>query len=618
MKKVSKQKIFIFIILILSLVALFFMFKEFFLDIIKFQIDNNTEGMQEFIKDKGLLAPFLIVCMEAVQMMCVFISVEFIQTATAMSYPWYYAILICELGVALGATLIYILVHLFKFDSSIFKNNSKKIESINKENKQLMMYLLFITPIVPFGFICYYGAKQKLGFKKYLFTSMTGVLPDIFIVTLLGNIIKYVIVNDIPFWIVIIAVVVFMAVLFLICGKLFKKAKKNSVKNTPDSGVYSFFYTVFKIITKNNPKFDTSKKFEIDGPFIILSNHPSFYDMYYMCKTIDPIRTAFIMNRFYFKNKFLRRLFIRMGVIPKKIFSPDIETIKKSMRTIKNGYPVYMCPEGRLSVDGTNYEITVETAKFIKQNKVPVVILNIEGAYLVKAKWRKKQIKGNVSTTIKTIISKEEILEKSLEEITTIINEGLKYNDFEYAKANNIKYKYKHKAEGLENVLYYCPHCHKEHTLSTKGNTIKCDSCGFELEINDNYWFNENEYNINNIHDWYEVIEEYERNNISNGINMKCEVIVKKHNLTDKSLDEEGKGVCYLTNKEFKFEGDLKVGSFTYDIKNLGGLAFSAGEEFECYFNNELYYFYPVENRSQCCKWALIVDELQKVGDSCE
>lgn len=99
---------------------------------------------------------------------------------------------------------------------------------------------------------------------------------------------------------------------------------------------------------------------------------------------------------------------------------------------------------------------------------------------------------------------------------------------------------------------------------------------------------------------------------------MKCEVIVKKHNLTDKSLDEEGKGVCYLTNKEFKFEGDLKVGSFTYDVKNLGGLAFSAGEEFECYFNNELYYFYPVENRSQCCKWALIVDELQKVGDSCE
>ena len=37
-----------------------------------------------------------------------------------------------------------------------------------------------------------------------------------------------------------------------------------------------------------------------------------------------------------------------------------------------------MCPEGRLSVDGTNYLINNETAKFVKHNKVPVVIINIE------------------------------------------------------------------------------------------------------------------------------------------------------------------------------------------------------------------------------------------------
>ena len=45
---------------------------------------------------------------------------------------------------------------------------------------------------------------------------------------------------------------------------------------------------------------------------------------------------------------------------------------------------------------------------------------------------------------------------------------------FEYSKENNIRYKYKHKALGLENILYYCPHCHKEHTMFTKGNKIMC------------------------------------------------------------------------------------------------------------------------------------------------
>jgi NitT/TauT family transport system permease protein len=61
MKNSNKQKIFIIVTLLLSLVALFFLFKNFFLDIIKYQINNDTNGMNEFIKDKGLLAPILII-----------------------------------------------------------------------------------------------------------------------------------------------------------------------------------------------------------------------------------------------------------------------------------------------------------------------------------------------------------------------------------------------------------------------------------------------------------------------------------------------------------------------------------------------------------------------------
>lgn len=615
MKNSNKQKIFIIVTLLLSLVALFFLFKNFFLDIIKYQINNDTNGMNEFIQDKGLLAPILIVLMEAVQMMCVFISVEFIQTATAMSYPWYYAILICELGVTLGATIIYLLVRLFNFDSSIFKNNSQKLKSFKNDNKQLMMYLLFITPIVPFGFICYYGAKQKLSFRRYLFTVMTGVLPDIFVITCLGNIIKYVIANDMTIWALILIVLGFMAILLFVCSLIIKKTRKHSTKNTPECFVYSILFFIFKVISKNRPKVNISDSIDIDGPYILLSNHPSFYDVYYLCKTIHPERAVFILNRYYFKNKFIRLILNSIGVIPKKIFSVDTETIKRSFKTIKNGYPIYMCPEGRLSVDGTNYIINNETAKFVKHNKVPVVIINIEGAYLVKPKWRKNQIKGKVTTSIKKVISVEELNEKSVEEITDIINENLYFNDFDYVKKNNIKYRYKHKAEGLENILYYCPNCHKEHCLSTNGNVIKCNECGFELEINDSYHFNENRFGITNIHDWYELIKEYERNNILKGLDLKCNVIVKKFNLIDNSLDEQGEGVCYLSNDKFVFEGNLKVKRFEHSLNVLNGLAFSSGEEFECYYNNELYYFYPINNKSICCKWALIVDELQKVGE---
>lgn len=614
MKKINKHKLFIFIILIVCLFLLFMFFKKFFFEIIKYQINNDFDGMKSFVEDKGIIGCLLIVLMEGLQMVGVFISAEFLQTAVAMSYPWYIALLLCNLGVIIGATIIYILVNTFKFDSSIFKKTAAKIKnySIKNKNTQILMYVLFIMPVVPFGAICYYGSSQNISYRRYILTCATGCIPSIFSSIFLGNAIRYIITNEISIWILVAIVIAFMILLLLFCSFLLKKVFNTSTKNTPDSPWYSVFLFIFKLIFKNDANFNKIEQLNFDGPFIVLSNHPSPFDAYLTAKTIYPIKPAFIMNRYYFKSKFNKRLLNKIGTIPKKLFSPDMETIKKSLKTIKAGYPIYMCPEGRLSVDGTNYEVSIETAKFIKQLKLPLVIIKINGAYIAKPKWRKKQFKTKVRTEISKLLSSQEVCEKSIEELNLIINEGIKYNDFEFIKNKKLTFKSKNKALGLENILYYCPHCHNEHCLLTHGNTIKCSKCNFELTIQDDYHFNKNEYNINNIHDWYDLIKKFERQNIKNNINISCDVIVKKFNFADEKLNEEGKGTCYLNNNEFKFVGDLKVKEFTHTIENLKALAFSCGEEFECYFNDELYYFYPIENKSQCVKWALIVDELQK------
>ena len=100
-------------------------------------------------------------------------------------------------------------------------------------------------------------------------------------------------------------------------------------------------------------------------------------------------------------------------------------------------------------------------------------------------------------------------------------------------------------------------------------------------------------------------------------VSLSCAVTVKKFNFNDKKLNSTGSGICTLTNDEFTFTGNVNNTdiSFKHTIKNLRGLAFTAGEEFECYYNDELYYFYPIENKQQCTKWALIVDEIIKDSD---
>ena len=49
---------------------------------------------------------------EALQEVVVFIPAEFIQISSGLSYPFYIALLLCDLGACLGATIIYVLVNL--------------------------------------------------------------------------------------------------------------------------------------------------------------------------------------------------------------------------------------------------------------------------------------------------------------------------------------------------------------------------------------------------------------------------------------------------------------------------------------------------------------------------
>lgn len=616
MKKLNKHKIFIFIITLITLVLLFFFFKEIIFEIIKCYLNDDYEGAKQLLTDKGIFGTLAIIIVEALQMVVVFISAEFIQISAGLTYPWYIAWALCTIGVFFGSSIIYMLVKLTKFDSSIFKKSSDKITSISSKNRstQFIMYFLFVMPIIPFGAICYYAANTKIKYKRYIFTCVTGVIPSILTSILLGNVITIAIKENIPWWIVVVAIILVM-VLLALCGTLLaKKMLINKNSKTPDSPFYKILLKAFRFIVKKKSKINfIDNKYELpEEPFLLLSNHPSPYDVYYVSEYCYPKRLSFILNKYYLRNKIINKILSQIGIIPKKLFSPDIETIKKTIKSIKSGYPVFMCPEGRMCVDGTNYYITKETGKFIKQLKIPVVIMTIKGAYLNKPKWRKHRIKSLITTEIAHIISKEEILNLSSNDINEIINENISFNDFDYAFENNLQFKDKNKAKGLENILYHCPKCHNDYTMISENNKIKCSHCGFELHINNNYQFNDNELKIKNIHEYYQLIKSYELLNINNDLNLSCEVKIKKFNFKNKKFNEKGIGTCTLTKNEFIYEGNLKTKSFSIPINVLKGLPFSCGEEFECYYNDELYYFYPIKNKTQCAKWALLVDEIVK------
>ena len=627
MKKKNIQRAFIIITAIVCLVLLFFFFKDIIFDLIKYEKENNHAAIDSLLKDRGIIGMITVVIIQALQMVVVFIPAEFIQISSGISFPWYISILLLDLGVFFGASFIYLLTNAFKFDSSIFSKQTAKINDLAKRDKksnrttQSLMYILFVTPIIPFGAICYYGASSKISYRRYILTCVTGVLPSIITSILIGNTFSLFISSGFPIGYLILIIV--LGILLLLGTAIFviNKVYLKKGAGTPNSFYYQVLLFVFHCIVrlKSKPTFDREKLKDVDGPFILLSNHGSFFDVYYLSKLVYPHRLSFILNRYYFRFKTFRWFFNKIGAIPKKIFSPDIETIRKTMKSIKDGFPVLMCPEGRLSLDGANYYITKETGKLLKTLKVPVVIAQIHGAYLTNPKWRKKRIKGPVHTEVKYIISKDQVESLSIDELNKIINDNIKYNDFEYARQNKNIYLSNKKMVGAENVLYRCLKCNKEYSLLSFKNNLKCQECGFELETKLNYSFRKNELDILDFHDYYSRIKDYEFNQIKeNGLNLETEVIVKKFNFSKNKFNIPGEGICKLNENEFSFVGKVENEEcqFSIPIKQLYGLAFSTNEEFECYYGDELYYFYPKVNRKQCTKWALMVDLLNKeVGE---
>jgi len=607
-KKIIIERIIIFLLALIVLGLLVYFLKDIVVPFIKLEIQNDTEGAKELLVSKGVLGALTVSVVEALQMVVIFIPAEFIQLSSGMSYPWWLALILCDLGVTLGASIIYFLVNVFRFQGN-FNKRLKKIESYKKSMKSnstpLFMYLLFIMPIIPFGAICYWASSKKISYPRYVFTCATGVIPSILTSIAMGTAVKEFIANALPLWLLIIIIVALAALLFtMLAFVLYKWGFKKSY-GTPDSPLYGIYNLLGKLMGLNRRLHIDNKGLEnVKGPYLLLANHHSYYDFWYASHLDYDTHYTFVVNRFYFKVPVLGKILKGLGAIPKKIFSPDLETIKGIIRAIKNGYPVMLFPEGRLSADGGPSPMHPGIVALAQKLKVPVVLVRISKAYFIKPKWRKKKAKGHIDVEIERIIAAEELESMSFVEAYHAIKDGISFSEF----ANPQITKSKHKAEGLENLLYRCPHCGGLFTNKTDHNTMICSNCGVRYEMAKDNTFVEGKYK--NLEEYYQDMIKMEINQLDD-INIDVEVDTKIFpNTKGKARFDEG--IFHLDKNGVSYKSKMSDLQFAFKLSELEGIAYSTGLEFELYYENELYYFYPKENKEICTRISVIYDLLKE------
>ena len=603
------ERIVILSVAVVVLALLVFFLKDIFFPFIKLEINKDFDGAKELLRSKGWLGFLTVSLVEGLQMVVIFIPAEFIQLSSGMSYPWWLAIILCDFGVILGSSIIYFLVNLFKFDGDIFNKGSKisKYEKQAKVNSAIVLtYVLFIMPIIPFGAICYWLSNKKVPYWKYVLVCASGVIPSICTSIFMGAAVKLFIAESLPIWVLILAIVGAAAFLFVLLAFVLHKFFFKQSDGTPDSVFYQWSVGAGYKILKHKNKFrpiGAEKLNGIEGPCLYLANHHSFLDPFaLMC--INPEKHfAFVMNRYYLSLPIYGNFVKRSGFIPKRMFTNDFECTLGIIKALKAGYSVPIFPEGRLSTDGGPSQVPESIAKLVNLLKKPVVLVRISNSYFAKPKWRPFRLRQPVDVEVKEVLTPEIIATLSTKEILERIESVICFNEFDNEE---VSYKSKKLAKGLENILYMCPHCRTMYKNETKGNTITCPHCGKTYHIKHNYQFEESD--IKNPYEYYQLIKKVELENLdSTSIDVEVETKIFSK---DMKKTRKEKGVFHIDSKTMSYKSDVADSCFEYVTPEIEGIAYSVNEEFETYHNGELYYFYPVNADPKICTRIALFHEL--------
>lgn len=403
--------------------------------------------------------------------------------------------------------------------------------------------------------------------------------------------------------------------------------KKNTVKpvygSKPNRLLHFLLccYSWLFLKSKYRIKFHNTSIKQMKAPFIVLGNHPSALDPFIIAAATYPHRINFLGTNYYFRNPLLRPFLRLGGVIPKVQAYKDTSAVRMMNKVIARGGILAICPEGRRSTDGSRYVISPSIGKLIKLYKVPVVTVVSHGAYMSKPRWSAFTHRGSIEVNVKEVLSAEQVLKLSAEELHDAVCCSLDYNDYEWNKARKISFKHKKQAENIHNVLHKCPSCEADKAMDSKNNKLYCRHCGNTVLVDEFMLFNpENEGSVmfEDASKWLQWQREKARDQILDpNFTIKTKVInVKIADGLTGPFEGTGQGELLINKDGLYFKGTFnsEPKEMFFPLQILASISSEFGDHFEITDGKSTYTF-VLKDGQDVILIELAVKELIKEED---
>lgn len=367
----------------------------------------------------------------------------------------------------------------------------------------------------------------------------------------------------------------------------------------------------------------------LEPPFLIMGNHGCVWDPFLLNAHV-PAPIHYVVSDSNFRSRLVSFGLSLVGSIPKTKALSDFETVKNIVKIKHRKGIIGIFPEGQSSWDGHSLPIYYSTAKLVKSLKVPVVIVELKGAFLSLPRWGRSIRRGRVHIEYKLGFTPDTVKDMSVEQVYERLVELLSHDDIAYQREHMIRFGGTRRAEYMEAVLFTCPRCETRHTLHSSGNLLRCTNCGYTVRYNA-FGFLEAEagtLRFDNVRSWnvwqIEQFKAYLDGDVPADTGrepvgpstdasplMHEPDIVLYRGFKSTPLQMIDRGSLELYRDELRFTGQRKGTSLAFPIRLIEGANIQNGEPLEFYFQGDMYRITIPSPRGNTYKWLLATEHMQ-------
>lgn len=360
------------------------------------------------------------------------------------------------------------------------------------------------------------------------------------------------------------------------------------------------------------------EKLDKSEPCMILMNHSCFLDLKIAAVLFAkrPFNIVCTSDGFIGKGWLMHQL----GCIPTQKFVSDPALVRDIRHALhKNRCSVLMYPEASYSFDGTATPLPDSIGKLMKMMHVPLVTVITNGAFAHDPLYNGLQLrKVKVSADVTYLLSPAEIADMTPEQINDRLSEVFAFDNFAWQAENNVKISEPFRADGLNRVLYKCPHCQTEGELVGKGVTLHCKSCGVTYELTENGKLSADNAVFTHVPDWYAWERQCVREELEAGT-YRLETAVDICAVVNyKAVYRVGSGTLLHDMDGFHLNGcDGLLDYHQSPLSSYGLYAdyfwYEIGDMICIGDKNCLYYCFPKDGTDIVAKTCLAAEELYKM-----